>query len=229
MKDLADKPQAANDRGDNGDRHNSAHLRVIGEVHNPVNRVPLTRRCRHAKLFLEKVIGKAEHAVLFTATKNESRAILNSQNLKILSCRFKRQLRTVFWFSREKSDAQHHVGAGFDFLERTVSENVFQLVDRLQDNWNVMTKRRQKFLFYFPGERNAIGLGSFKQHVAARYEGPDMLKSERFDDAAQVFHLDQLLAADIDAPQECCVLDHLAQSVSYNCTITASESVSLIT
>src|SRR5712691_7958239 len=209
MKDFADQPQRPNDRGDNGNGHNSAHLRVIGKVHNPVNRVPLTRRCRHAKLFLEKVVGKAEHAILFPAAENERGAIPYSQNLEILNRRFKRQLRTAFWFSGEESDAQHHVGAGFDFLKRTFSENVFQLVDRLQDDGNVMTKRQQKFLFYLPGERNAIGLRSFKQHVAARYKGSDILESERFDDATQVFHLDQLFAADIDAAQECYVLGHL--------------------
>ncbi len=181
----------------------------LGECDNPINSVPLTRRCRHAKLFLEKVVGKAETPVLFPATKNERGAIPYSQNLKILSRRSKRQLRAGFWFSDEESDAHHHLGAGFDFLKRTGSEKVFQLIDCLQDHWDVMSERRQEFLFDLPGECVAIGLGSFKQNVAARYEGSDIPKAHRFDDAAQVFHLDQPFAADIDAAQECYVFDHL--------------------
>ena len=72
-----------------------------------------------------------------------------------------------------------------------------------------MTERFEKFFFDLLRESFAISFTTLKNHVAALNEGPDILETQRLDDPAQGFHLDQFLAADVDAAQECDVLDHL--------------------
>src|SRR6267142_1111425 len=123
---------------------------IIREIHNSNDRVPLPRGGHDAKLFLEKVVGKAEHAVLLPATKNKSRAVLYGQYLKVLNRRFKRQLQAGSWFTGKESDAQHYVGAGLGLPKGADFEKVFQLSDCLQDHRDVMSECRQEFLFDLP-------------------------------------------------------------------------------
>src|SRR5207244_6042082 len=81
-----------------------------------IDRVPVSGRRRHAKLLLEKVVGKRKEAVLLTMTNHESRAIFNSKHFQIFRHRVQRQ----FWFdgrlSGQKSDERSYVVRRFDLL-----------------------------------------------------------------------------------------------------------------
>src|ERR1700674_3277032 len=79
---------------------------------------------------------------------------------------------------------------------------LLELLQRAHNDADLVTKRLPRLCFDLGGDRLRARLRCFDIHVAAYQHGSAIAKPKRFKRLLQRVHLDQLVAADVDAAQE---------------------------
>src|SRR5437660_6913095 len=112
----------------------------LSEMHNLINRVPVSRRAHYAEFLFGERVGRTGPAIRHAACNYKGRAIFDFEYLEVFFDGYQRQLWRGFWLVGKEHDEQTYLVIRFDFLERIAFYQCFELGEGSQNYGDLITQ-----------------------------------------------------------------------------------------